>query len=85
MVLMPSHKARDTALNKLWDSGLGVSRLYIHALPDYPYLAGRLGSADTPNARDFASRMLSISNSLWLDDSMFEHIASQLEALTRLE
>jgi len=85
MILMPTQTARDTALNKLWDSGLGVSRLYIHALPDYSYLAGRLEAADAPNARDFASRMLSISNSLWLDDAAFEHIASQLELLTQSE
>jgi len=85
MLLMPSQKARDTALSTLWNSGLGVSRLYIHALPDYPYLAGRLGAGETPNARDFASRMLSISNSLWLDDAAFEHIASQLELLTQSE
>ena len=83
MVLMPSAAARDAALAKLWESGLGVSRLYIHALPDYPYLQGRLTNTDTPNARDFASRMLTISNSLWLDDDAFARILSEIEISAR--
>lgn len=28
------------ALGALWRSGLGVSKLFVRALPDYPYLAG---------------------------------------------
>ena len=80
MVLMPSRETRDAALARLWDSGLGVSRLYIHALPDYPYLDGRLGTADAPHARDFAARMLTISNSPWLDAPSFEQVCQILEA-----
>jgi len=83
MVLMPSIQARDTALATLWGSGLGVSRLYIHALPDYPYLAGRLGFGAIPNARDFAARMLTVSNSPWLDDYGFERICRILEKGTQ--
>ena len=78
MVLMPDQTARDAALERLWQRGLGVSRLYIHALSDYPYLAGRLGSERTPNARDFASRMLTISNSPWLDDRAFDAVCAAL-------
>ena len=32
--------ARDRAMSVLWTAGLGVSRLFIHALPDYGYLRG---------------------------------------------
>lgn len=78
MVLMPTSEARDAALEKLWTIGLGVSRLYIHALPDYPYLAGRLGGTEMPNARDFAARMLTVSNSLWLDENGFDRICRVL-------
>lgn len=78
MVLMPTSEARDAALEKLWTAGLGVSRLYIHALPDYPYLAGRLGGTEMPNARDFAARMLTVSNSLWLDENGFDRICRVL-------
>jgi dTDP-4-amino-4,6-dideoxygalactose transaminase len=79
MVLMPCQSARDAALSKLWNSGLGVSRLYIHALSDYPYLAERLGQMEIPNARNFAARMMTISNSLWLDNESFELVCDELE------
>lgn len=79
MVLMPSSQARDAALARLWPAGLGVSRLFIHALPDYPYLASVLGNADVPNARDFAARMLTLSNSPWMRDADFERICAVLD------
>ena len=78
-VLMPTRQARDKALARLWHEGLGVGRLYIHALPDYQYLASMFSNAVTPNARDFAARMLTISNSPWLDEDDFMHICSVLE------
>lgn len=78
MVLMPTSKARDAALEKLWAAGLGISRLYIHSLPDYPYLTDRLGKTGMPSARDFAARMLTISNSLWLDENGFGRICQIL-------
>ena len=80
MVLMPSEAARDAALARLWTGGVGVSRLFIHALPDYAYLAPLLDSRDVPNARDLAARMLTISNSPWLRDADFERICSVLSA-----
>lgn len=79
MVLLPSERARDAALARLWTGGMGVSRLFIHALPDYPYLATQLGAVDVPNARDFAARMLTISNSPWLEALDFERVCSALE------
>jgi dTDP-4-amino-4,6-dideoxygalactose transaminase len=78
MVLMPTEHARDAALARLWTAGLGVSRMFIHALPDYPYLASALDTAGVPSARDFAARMLTISNSLWLGASDFDRICSVL-------
>ncbi len=78
MVLMPTAQARDAALARLWPAGLGVSRLFIHALPDYPYLAEHFDKMDVPNARDFAARMLTISNSLWLREPDFLQVCSVL-------
>ena len=78
MVLMPSARARDAALARLWSAGLGVSRLFIHALPDYPYLAGRFDRAEVPHARDFAARMLTISNSPWMREADFLRIRDVL-------
>ncbi|WP_442254708.1 DegT/DnrJ/EryC1/StrS family aminotransferase [Stenotrophomonas pavanii] len=65
MLLMPSQRARDAALDALWPRGLGASRMFIHALPDYAYLRGVVPQDDMPNARDFAARMLTVGNSAW--------------------
>lgn len=74
LLQLPDEHARDQALAQLWTAGLGVSRLFIHALPDYAYLADRVPRAPVPNARAFAQRTLTVSNSPWLDDAVFEHI-----------
>jgi dTDP-4-amino-4,6-dideoxygalactose transaminase len=79
MLLLPDQQRRDAALAQLWQRGLGVSRLFIHALGDYPYLAGRLSGTATPHARDFAARMLTLSNSPWLGDEDFERVCATLE------
>lgn len=83
MVLLPTERARDAAMSRLWAAGLGVSRMFIHALPDYPYLAAMFGAAaSVPNARDFAARMLTISNSLWLETADFDRICVVLSNVT---
>ncbi|HEY7986355.1 MAG TPA: DegT/DnrJ/EryC1/StrS family aminotransferase [Methylophilaceae bacterium] len=79
LVLMPTQQARDKALETLWPAGLGVGRMFIHALPDYEDLAPHFSGADTPNARDFAARSLTISNSHWLRDRDFERICGVLK------
>ena len=78
MVMMPTTEVRDLALNQLWTAGAGVTRLFIHALPDYPYLQAQLGTHHVPNARDFAARMLTISNSPWLLKADFHRICDVL-------
>jgi dTDP-4-amino-4,6-dideoxygalactose transaminase len=83
MVLMPSESARDRALDRLWRAGLGVTRLFVHALPDYRYLSRQLGACEVPNARDFAARMLTVSNSPWLRDGDFERICAELAVAIR--
>ena len=65
MLLLPSQRARDAAVDELWPRGLGASRMFIHALPDYAYLRGIVAQDDMPNARDFAARMLTLGNSAW--------------------
>jgi perosamine synthetase len=84
LLSMPDRVSRDAALARLWHTGVGVSRLFIHALPDYAYLGDMHGGKDVPNARDFAARTLTISNSPWLDDETFEHICVVIEASIRL-
>lgn len=79
LLLLPDQVRRDRALEQLWSSGLGVSRLFIHALPDYAYLSDIVPPQDVPHARDLAARSLSISNSLWMTDGDFESICRVLE------
>jgi perosamine synthetase len=81
LLLLPNQQRRDAALEQLWQSGMGVSRLFIDALPDYAYLTGIVPEQDVPNARDFAAQSLTISNSPWLDDEDFETICRTLEAV----
>lgn len=78
-VQLPDETARDAILARLWSEGRGVSRLFIHALPDYGYLRGMVAGADVPNARHFAATTLTISNSPWLDDSDFESVCAVVE------
>ncbi|MTI74872.1 MAG: nucleotide sugar aminotransferase [Stenotrophomonas sp.] len=80
MLQLPDTRQRDAALRRLWTQGHGVSRMFIHALPDYAYLRGIVPAVDMPNARDFAARMLTIGNSPWLDDARFEIIVEELRA-----
>ena len=72
---------RDAALARLWREGLGVSRLFIHALPDHPDLRAIAGAASVPNARALAATTLTVSNSPWLDEPSFERLCGVLEAV----
>ncbi|HFK2919268.1 DegT/DnrJ/EryC1/StrS family aminotransferase [Stenotrophomonas beteli] len=80
MLRLPSQRARDAALADLWPRGLGASRMFIHALPDYTYLRGIVAPADVPHARDFAARMLTLGNSAWQTP---EETAQILQVLAR--
>ncbi|WOE31850.1 MULTISPECIES: DegT/DnrJ/EryC1/StrS family aminotransferase [unclassified Acinetobacter] len=64
-------------LNELWRSHLGVTKLFVHAIADYPHLAHI--KAVTPNAVQFAASSFTISNSLWLDDEKFSMILNVLK------
>ena len=82
MLCLPDQEKRDRALDVLWGSGLGVTRMFIHALPDYDYLRSCVPQGSYPNARDLAARTLTITNSLWLDDAGFARIAAVLGQAT---
>ena len=79
LLLLPSEAKRDAALDLLWRAGTGISRLFIHALPDYLELRDCVPPVEVPRARDFAARSLTVSNSPWLDDAAFEAICRTLE------
>ena len=82
LILMPSEAAREAALAQLWSAGVGVSRLFVHALPDYAFLAPVVPAAQAEwatQARSFAARTLTLSNSPWLSDAQFELVARVLD------
>lgn len=82
MVLMPDAASREAAIRALWGRGLGVSLPFANALPDYPRYARHVSHADGeawPNARDFAGRVMAISNSPWLDDEGFSQVCDALQ------
>ncbi|NWD60886.1 DegT/DnrJ/EryC1/StrS family aminotransferase [Pseudomonas sp. IPO3774] len=84
MVVMPSAQTRDTAMAQLWTAGLGVTRLFIHVLPGYPALTPLLQQgADIPRAQSFAAQTLSISNSHWLTDELFEQVLDHLRRILK--
>lgn len=74
IVQMPSEAMRDGVLDRLWDKGLGVGRLFIHALKDYNYLAPFFANCKIPNAQTFASRTFIITNCIWLSERDFTRI-----------
>lgn len=83
MLRLPDERRRDAVLTRLWGAGLGVSRMFIHALTDYAYLADRVPRQQTPAAREFASCTLTLSNSPWFDDIAFEQVADTIERVLR--
>jgi hypothetical protein len=56
-----------------------VSKLFARALPDYgPPVQLADNPADCPQARDLADRMLTVSNTHWLDEAAFSRIIVQI-------
>jgi dTDP-4-amino-4,6-dideoxygalactose transaminase len=80
IVLLPDSVCRDRALARLWTAGLGVSRAFALALPDYAELARIVPAAAVPNARDFAARTLTVSNTHWMTEREFETVCSAIAA-----
>jgi len=80
LLVLPDQATRDAALAPLWRAGLGVTRLFAHALPDYPQLQSRLPAMALPNARDFAARTLCIGNSAWLQTAQRARIRAALRS-----
>lgn len=77
LILVESADLCQKILNDLWQSGLGITKLFVRAICDYPYLAHI--HAITPNAVKFAACSFTISNSLWLDDEKFSMILQTLK------
>lgn len=83
LLRMPSQQARDAVLRAHWGGGCGLSLPFVHVLPDYGRYDHVLGAARddaVSQARDWAQRLLAISNSPWLDDERFADLLGTLAA-----
>ena len=75
LVIFPRAILCDIVLETLWGAGLGVTRLFVRALADYPEVTPWLEEpAPLPNARSIAACSLTITNSPWLTDDDFSDI-----------
>ncbi|GAA4336098.1 hypothetical protein GCM10023144_30080 [Pigmentiphaga soli] len=83
LVTMPTAHSRDALLREGWGAGDGLGLPFAHALADYAayrHAVPRAAPGELPHARDLASRLLSISNSPWLDDARFHAVCEAVEA-----
>lgn len=83
LLRLPTRQARDALLQAHWGEGIGLSLPFVHVLPDYGRYDHVLGAARTDEvgqARDWAQRLLAVSNSLWLDDKRFAKLLGTLAA-----
>lgn len=81
-LLCKDQKIRNRIMSDLWTAGLGVSRLFIHELSGYDYLAPLLETdgKEIPNAKSLAERSFTITNSDWLDDATFRRIVDVVKS-----
>ena len=81
LLRMSSAAQRDALMQAHWASGWGLSLPFSRVLPDYERYAPVLGEAmddPVPQARDWAQRLLAISNSAWLSDALFGQLLDAL-------
>ncbi len=86
LLRLPDRRRRDAWLQAHWGSGLGLSLPFVHVLPDHPSNAQALGAPALQDpvvrGRDWAGRLVALSNSPWLDEPRFEALLATLrEAL----
>lgn len=79
MLLLPRASVRDALLSRYWGAGIGVALPFVRALPDYRWLQDIIPASDVPQARDFASRVMTVTNSPWLDEAAFARLADGIE------
>ncbi|MDR2327013.1 MAG: DegT/DnrJ/EryC1/StrS family aminotransferase [Acidovorax sp.] len=84
LLRLPTAAARNAFIGRHWGDGSGLSLPFVHVLPDYGRYDHALGTARGDKvdvARDWAERLVAISNSPWLDEPGFEKLLRQLAAL----
>lgn len=82
-LLTQSEDQRNLIMDQLWQSGLGVTRLFIHELPSYDYLQAIIPKQDMPNARSFAERSFTLTNSHYLSDEDFAVVVENIHRVCK--
>lgn len=86
LLRMPSRQSRDALMRSHWASNWGLSLPFVNVLPDYERYAPLLGAARNDRvvyARDWAKRLVAVSNSEWLTDALFAQLVAGLTDCVR--
>lgn len=81
LVRMPDHTSRDALMREHWVSNLGLSLPFVNVISDYERYAPLLGrdfSDSVMIARNWAQRLVSVSNSEWLTDAQFDRLCGHI-------
>jgi len=81
-LLFKDAQKRNSCLNKLKKTGLGISQVYLHAICDYDYLKNVVPDADCSHARALAEKTITLSTSSFLKETDLNKITAMIgEAL----
>ncbi|WP_370678536.1 DegT/DnrJ/EryC1/StrS family aminotransferase [Comamonas sp. GB3 AK4-5] len=81
LLRLPTAAARDALMAQHWGDGSGLSLPFVHVLPDYgryDHVLAATRNDKVDCARDWASRLVAVSNSPWLDGARFERLLAQI-------
>jgi len=81
LLRMPDRASRDALMRAHWASNLGLSLPFVNIVSDYVRYAPLLGSGVLDSvmvARDWAQRLVAVSNSEWLTDAQFDRLCAHI-------
>ncbi len=82
-ITLPGHAERDVVIRSLWQSRLGVARMFSRAILDYPDLATFIRPGETPNARALAAGTITLSTSELASPAAEDIVVATLEGYVR--
>lgn len=86
LLRLRSREVRDALMKACWGAGWGLSLPFVHVLPDYgryDHVLGMGRQDPVPQARDWAARLVAVTNSPWFDEERFERLLAELARFTR--
>jgi len=80
-VIFDTPEKRSSALKILGNSGLGISQVYLRAIPDYDYLEDIVPKVDCENARRIAQQSITLSTSNFLKEEDLKKVLNNLQKI----